>query len=124
MAGPADSRVSHGVSITRTVSDAHGAVHWGHPDFAVANRFGTGMLGDGFHHGLGIVIKDEDFEPDLSEQRRLAISGSACASGVRVPSAGDEQAELPAKTPYLGHGQPVRSAVERTNVPAGRAGRL
>jgi hypothetical protein len=50
-------------------------------------------------NGFGVVIKDEDFEPDLSEQRRLAISGPACASGVRVPPAGDELAELLAKTP-------------------------
>jgi hypothetical protein len=62
------------------------------------------MLGDGFHHGFGIVIKDEDFEPDLREQRRPAISGSACPSRVRVPPAGDELAELLAKTSYLGHG--------------------
>jgi hypothetical protein len=48
------------VTIPLAGPNAHGAIHGGDPDFPVANRFGTGMLGDRSYYGLGIVIEDED----------------------------------------------------------------
>src|SRR5215469_1618851 len=56
-------------------SDTHGAVYRGHPDLSVADGPGAGMLGDGLHHGLNVLIVDEDVQADLGEQDGPRVTG-------------------------------------------------
>ena len=94
------------IAILLARADAQNAVDVGHPDLAIADHPGAGVLGDGVHHGLHVLVKDDDVQAGLAEQDGPRVDGQVAGGHVRAKGPLGQLPELPPEAAHRGDGEP------------------